>query len=70
MFLSDKFKASELSQICADSSVESVVVEFQLMNKERVLCAVIYRSLSENNHSALRNFLKDITSKVAVSTFS
>ena len=63
LYLSDKFKASELSHICTDSSVESVVVEFQLMNNERVLCAVIYRSPSENNHSALRNFLKDITSK-------
>ncbi len=63
LYLSNKVKATELPHICTDSSVESVVVEFQLENKERVLCAVIYRSPSENNHSALRNFLKEIMSK-------
>ena len=64
LYLSNKVKATELPHICTDSSVESVVVEFQLENKEHALCAVIYRSPSEKNHSAVRNFLKEIASQI------
>ena len=62
-YLNDKINAAELPYICTDSSVESVVVEFQLEIKECFLAVIIYRSPSKNNRCALRNFMKEIASK-------
>ena len=62
LYLSDKFHAKRLDYSTTDSSLECLFVEIKLNEKDNLVCGVVYRSPSKDNHESLRRLISKVIS--------
>ena len=63
IYLNNSLFAREVIFNCNDHSVESMFLKIKLEKKSSLICGVIYRSPSHDNHYAVQELLRTLTAK-------
>ena len=61
LYLSNQFRAKRIDYSSKDSSLECLFVEIKVNEKDNLVCGVVYRSPSKDNHESLRRLISNIT---------
>ena len=62
LYLSNKFRAKHLDYSSRDSSLECLFVDIKVDEKDNLVCGVVYRSPSKDNHESLFRLISDVIS--------
>lgn len=61
LYLSNQFRAKRIDYSSKESSFECLFVEIKVNEKDNLVCGVVYRSPSKDNHESLRRLISNIT---------
>ena len=60
MYVKDGIKANAVNIPCDDTTIETIFLELKTNRNDSILCGIIYRSPSYNNHNSLRALIQNI----------